>query len=93
MRWSSIIRSTGHWVRLRASRVGLGLAAVAFVVGVPAGGGWSLVASSTASVSAAGSAARAPTRVTACEAFTIGEAKTLIGADASADPLDRKSVV
>ena len=92
MRWNSIIRSSGSWVLLRVARVGVGLAAVAFVVAVPAGGGLSLVASSRASVSAAGSAARALTRVTACEVFTVGEAKTLIGGDATADASDSHAV-
>ncbi len=88
MRWSSIIRSSGGWVWLRVARVGVGLAAVAFVVGMLSSGGWSLVASSRASVPAAASPAQALTRVTACEVFTIGEAKTLIGADATVDPSD-----
>ena len=92
MRWSSIIRSCGSWVRLRVARVGVGLAAVAFVVGVTAGGGWSLVASSTASASPAGSIAQQLTRVTACEVFTLAEAKTLIGPGATADPSDSHAV-
>ena len=92
MRWSSIIRSCGSWVRLRVARVGVGLAAVAFVVGVTAGGGWSLVAASTASASPAGSIAQQLTRVTACEVFTLADAKTLIGPGATADPSDSHAV-
>jgi hypothetical protein len=92
MRWSSIIRSSGSWVRLRVARVGVGLAAVAFVVAVSGVGGWSLVASSRASVSAAGSPARGLKRVTACEVFTLAEAQTLIGADATADTADSHAV-
>jgi hypothetical protein len=92
MRWSSIIRSSGSWACLRVARVGVGLAAAAFVVGVSTGGGWSLVASSSASVFAAGSGGQALTRVTACEVFALAEAKTLIGADATADPSDSHAV-
>ena len=92
MRRSSIIRSIGSWVWLRVVRVGVGLAAVALVVGVSAGGGWSFVASSRAGVSAAGSGAGALARVTACELFTLAEAKTLIGVDATADPSDSHAV-
>jgi hypothetical protein len=92
MRWRSIIRSSGSWIWRRVARVGVGLAAVAFVVGVSAGGGWSLIASSRASVSAAVSGARSLARVTACEVFTLAEAKMLIGADATADPSDTHAV-
>ena len=86
MRRSSIVRPSGSWLWLRVARVGVGLAAVALVVGLSGVCGWSLVAPSRASVPAAGSGTGALSRVTACEVFTPAEAETLIGADATADP-------
>jgi hypothetical protein len=92
MRGSSVIRASGSWVLARVTRVSVCVALVAFVVGASGGGGWSLVASSSASVFPAASGGRALNRVTACQVFTLAEAKRLVGVDAMPDPTDSHAV-
>ncbi len=87
MRENSIIRSAAGWREARWVRVGVGLIVCALLVGVSAADAWNSIGSSKASATA-GPAARTLENLTACEVFTLAEAKTLIGAAAIADPRD-----
>ena len=90
MRRSSTVRSIENLVGLRAVWVAVGLAAVALAVGASATSAWSTIGSSTSG--ARGSARRPLTLVTACDVFTLAEARTLIDDDATADPHDSRAV-
>jgi hypothetical protein len=84
----SITRSVGDWRQARRPRVGVAVIVFAFLVGVSAADAWRLDDSSKA----ARPSARALKFVTACEVFTLAEAETLIGANATENPGDSHTV-